>query len=51
MKETKEDLSVSLTSINGQMLKKMMIAGANKLGENKQLVDSLNVFPVPDHTQ
>ncbi|MBR5467601.1 MAG: DAK2 domain-containing protein [Firmicutes bacterium] len=30
------------------MLKKMIIAGANKLGENKQLVDSLNVFPVPD---
>ena len=48
MKETKEDLSVSLKSIDGQMLKKMIIAGANKLGENKQLVDSLNVFPVPD---
>jgi len=39
---------VSLTGINGQMLRKMIIAGANRLGENKQLVDSLNVFPVPD---
>ena len=29
-------------------LKKMFIAGANKLLENKQLIDSLNVFPVPD---
>lgn len=26
----------------------MIIAGANELNDNKQLVDSLNVFPVPD---
>ena len=34
--------------INSLTLKKMFIAGANKLLENKQLIDSLNVFPVPD---
>ncbi len=34
--------------IDGVLLKKMMIAGANELNENKQLVDALNVFPVPD---
>ena len=34
--------------INSLTLKKMFIAGANKLIENKQLIDSLNVFPVPD---
>ncbi len=39
---------MSLTRINGQLLRKMIIAGANELGANKQLVDSLNVFPVPD---
>ena len=35
-------------SINGNMLKKMLIAGASLLEENKDYVDSLNVFPVPD---
>ena len=35
-------------SINGLLLRKLMIAGANELNNNKQLVDSLNVFPVPD---
>ena len=39
---------MNLTSINGLLLKKMVIAGANELNDNKQLVDSLNVFPVPD---
>ncbi len=43
-----EELSVSVTKINGLLLRKMIIAGANELNENKQLVDSLNVFPVPD---
>ena len=28
--------------------KKMILSGANELNKNKQLVDSLNVFPVPD---
>lgn len=35
-------------SINGNMLRKMMLAGASLLEENKNYVDSLNVFPVPD---
>lgn len=39
---------MGLTKVNGLLLKKMIIAGANELNANKQLVDSLNVFPVPD---
>ena len=35
-------------SITGAQLRKMMISGANYLDENKEYVDSLNVFPVPD---
>lgn len=35
-------------NINGVMLRKMLLAGATLLDENKQYVDSLNVFPVPD---
>ena len=35
-------------NINGTMLRKMMLAGASLLEENKNYVDSLNVFPVPD---
>ncbi|MDR1688984.1 MAG: DAK2 domain-containing protein, partial [Clostridiales bacterium] len=34
--------------IDGYLLKKMIIEGANALEENKSVVDSLNVFPVPD---
>ena len=26
----------------------MIIAGANRLNEKKQIIDALNVFPVPD---
>lgn len=39
---------MSYNSINGLLLKKLIIGGANELSANKQLVDSLNVFPVPD---
>lgn len=39
---------MGVTKINGLLLKKMIIAGANELNEHKQFVDSLNVFPVPD---
>ena len=35
-------------SISGATFRKMIINGANALEENKQYVDSLNVFPVPD---
>ena len=39
---------MGLISIDGRLFKKMIIAGADRLEANKQLVDSLNVFPVPD---
>ena len=39
---------MALTKLNGLILKKMMIAGANRLNEKKQIIDALNVFPVPD---
>ncbi len=35
-------------SITGALLRKMVISGANYLEENKEYVNSLNVFPVPD---
>ena len=35
-------------SITGNELKRLIIAGANNLQRNKDLVDELNVFPVPD---
>ncbi len=34
--------------IDGSMLKRMFLNAANTLDNNKELVDSLNVFPVPD---
>lgn len=34
--------------INGEMLKDMILSGANNLQNNKALIDKLNVFPVPD---
>ena len=34
--------------INGQLFKEMLISGAAVLERNKALIDSLNVFPVPD---
>ena len=35
-------------TINGQLFKKMILNGAHLLSQNKDYVDSLNVFPVPD---
>lgn len=35
-------------SISGAVFRKMIISGANYLEQNKEYVDSLNVFPVPD---
>lgn len=35
-------------SINGAIFRKMIIGGVSLLDQNKQIVDSLNVFPVPD---
>ena len=39
---------MSVLSIDGRALKKMIAAGAARLEKHKALVDSLNVFPVPD---
>lgn len=39
---------MNLTFIDGTMLKKAFIAAANFLEKNKEEVNSLNVFPVPD---
>lgn len=35
-------------NITGALFRKMVISGANYLEANKEYVDSLNVFPVPD---
>ena len=34
--------------IDGLLLKEMIIAGANLLEQNREAIDALNVFPVPD---
>ncbi|MDR3021834.1 MAG: DAK2 domain-containing protein [Clostridiales bacterium] len=35
-------------SLNGSMLRKMFLGAASALSKNKDIVDKLNVFPVPD---
>lgn len=37
-----------MNTITGQKFRQMLVAGANKLEENKQRVNDMNVFPVPD---
>ncbi len=37
-----------INNLDGSMLSRMIISGANNLSNNKQEVDTLNVFPVPD---
>ncbi len=39
---------MELTYIDGQNLKRFMINGANRLWVNRDKVDAMNVFPVPD---
>ncbi|MED3688901.1 DAK2 domain-containing protein [Peribacillus butanolivorans] len=39
---------MSITSLNGIRFAEMIIQGANHLAANAQMVDALNVFPVPD---
>lgn len=39
---------MSIYSIDGKLFKKMIISGANELTNNKELLNALNVFPVPD---
>jgi DAK2 domain fusion protein YloV len=35
-------------SVDGNLLKKMMIAGSNALNKRRDEIDAMNVFPVPD---
>ena len=37
-----------ITTIDGMMLKEMFLSGAALLEKNRQNIDALNVFPVPD---
>lgn len=37
-----------ITTLDGTLFAQMIISGANNLYNNKQTVDDLNVFPVPD---
>ena len=37
-----------MDKIDGKLLREMIISGANKLTNDKALIDRLNVFPVPD---
>lgn len=39
---------MSKTKIDGHHLGQLIISGAGELAANKELVDSMNVFPVPD---
>lgn len=39
---------MSTNKIDAIVLKKALIGALNSLGENKEVVDALNVFPVPD---
>lgn len=48
MEHTLTSQTNTITSINGQDLKKLVEAALRWLKANQQLVNSLNVFPVPD---
>lgn len=37
-----------MSKIDGALLREMIISGANKLTNDKPIIDKLNVFPVPD---
>lgn len=37
-----------IKKLDGELLKKVFLSGANNLDNNKRAVDDLNVFPVPD---
>ena len=39
---------LNILKIDGKLLAKMIIYGANELNNNREFVDELNVFPVPD---
>ncbi len=37
-----------MNTIDGALLREMIVSGANKLTNDKPIIDKLNVFPVPD---
>ena len=39
---------MAITTIDARMLQKMFLAGAKNLETNKEWINELNVFPVPD---
>lgn len=39
---------MSQRTIDGQLFKEMLISGANLLEQNRETIDAMNVFPVPD---
>lgn len=39
---------MQIHKVNGTTVQKMIISGANNLENNKNMVNSLNIFPVPD---
>lgn len=39
---------IKIDTLNGKIFAQMIISGANNLYNNKNIVDELNVFPVPD---
>ena len=39
---------MKIERIDASVLKQMFVAGASRLDANKQMVNDLNVFPVPD---
>ncbi len=41
-------MRLAIGTIDGRMLKDMIIAGASLLEKNRAAIDALNVFPVPD---
>ncbi len=43
-----EEINLNYIKIDGYMLRRFVINGANKLAKNMEYVNSLNVFPVPD---
>jgi dihydroxyacetone kinase-like predicted kinase len=39
---------MSLTSIDAELLRNAFLAGAHNISNNKEYINELNVFPVPD---
>lgn len=45
---TKEEVGVTIRTLDGATFAQMVLAGANHLTNNANMIDALNVFPVPD---